>query len=108
MIKYCTFLSKVWKLEAANNEVGSRRRRSGKCIAAHEYNPKEGWQSESRGRLQPNILCILLHIWVSFPRTGKMSVKRHIFLKSRRLVWLNQTILTASVDLWSLIMTLSF
>ena len=37
-----------------------------------------------------------------------MSVKRHIFFKSRSLVWLNQTILTASVDLWSLIMTVWF
>ena len=58
MIKSCTFLSKVWKLEAANNEVGSRRRRSGKCIAAHECDPKEGWQSESRGRLQPVEYCV--------------------------------------------------
>ena len=29
-------------------------------------------------------------------------------VKCRRLVWLNQTILTTSVDLWSLIMTFSF
>ena len=46
--------------------------------------------------------------WVSFPRTGKMSVLREFFFKSRRLVWLNQTILTTSVDLWWLIMTFSF
>ena len=39
-------------------------------------------------------------IWVSFPRTGKMSVLRYFFFKSRRLVSLNQTILTTSVDLW--------
>ena len=31
-----------------------------------------------------------------------------IFFLSRRLVWLNQTILTTSVDLWSLIMTVWF
>ena len=49
-----------------------------------------------------------MHIWVSFPRTGKMSVLREFFFKSRRLVWLNQTILTTSVDLWWLIMTFSF
>ena len=49
------------------------------------------WSNQQNGNLG---------IWVSFPRTGKMSVLREFFFKSRRLVWLNQTILTTSVDLW--------
>ena len=36
------FSIKVWKLEAASNEEGSRRRRSGKCDAAHSYIQKRG------------------------------------------------------------------
>ena len=52
--------------------------------------------------------CCEKPIWVSFPRTGKMSVLRYFFFKSIRLVWLNQTILTTSVDLWWLIMTFWF
>ena len=82
----------------------------------------ESWcASRTDAKWQSSYLIIHLHIlsysfqilsyliiWVSFPRTGKMSVLREFFFKSRRLVWLNQTILTTSVDLWWLIMTFSF
>ena len=43
-----------------------------------------------------------------FPQDGENVCFTVFFFKSRRLVWLNQTILTTSVDLWWLIMTFSF